>query len=185
MNRPVRIICAPIKYKVEPNDKPCARTIFNEQKTRNEPIKEDTLGFTSDGWELSPETRERIYKKWCWDDTNENQANVGDVFIFWDYNNKDKPGKGGKPGSWAGGDFIFHSVEAVRPSSERLPSWSTSFEQRQRNVLELSPPRFKLTYEEMIAYRAKPNFRRTNYPKSGFEPGSDLMLIIEQNVNPA
>lgn len=185
MNRPVRIICTPIKYEVKSAKKrlagePCARTDFNEQKVRNEPIKEDALRFTSDGWELSPETTERIYNIWCWDDAGKNLAKVGDVFIFWDYN-----GVKGDPSPWAGGDFIFHLVEAVRPPSERLPSWSNNVGQGSRNVLELSPPKFKLTYEEMKAYGARPTHMGTNYPTSGFEPGSELMLIIEKKVNPA
>jgi hypothetical protein len=184
---PRRVICTPIKFEVKSAKKrlegqPCSRTDYNEQKERNDPMKEDVLTFdkTSDGWKLTEEASNHIPKVpmvWCWDDREENKAKIGDVFIFWDYNGV---GKGGKGNPWGGGDFIFHLVEAVRPPSERLPSWHNNVGQGTRNVLELSPPKFKLTYEEMIGYGVRPQYHGTSYPKSGVEPGSDLMLLIEK-----
>ena len=157
-----KVICSPIPNKkksgkLRSQGKPCARTDFEEQEERNRHILDGNLF-------------------WCWDDAPENKANVGDIFIFWDY---DGEGKGEK-GQWRSGNFHFHKVISVRNPSERLPSWSANVGQSHRNVLELSPPKFKLTYDEMIKYGAKPQYHGTKYPKAGFERDSPLIKMIDE-----
>jgi hypothetical protein len=71
-------------------------------------------------------------------------------------------------------------VISVRNPSERLPSWSGNVGHGHRNVLELSAPKFTLTYDEMIKYGAKPDYHRTYYPKTGFERGSPLIKMIDE-----
>ena len=153
-----KVICSPIPKKKKSQGKPCARTDFEEQKERNKPILNGNLF-------------------WCWDDAPQNKANEGDIFIFWDYDGKSK----GEKGQWRSGDFHFHKVISVRNPSQRLPSWSANVGQSHRNVLELSPPKFKLTYDEMIKYGAKPDYHGTKYPKAGFERGSPLINMIDEN----
>ena len=157
-----QVICTPITNKIKTaKRKPCPRTDYIEQKKRNEPILNGNLF-------------------WCWDDGPPNKACVGDVFIFWDYNGV---GKGGPGNPWGGGDFIFHEVEAVRDPTNRLPSWSNNIGHQNRNVLELTPPKMTLTYEEMIGYGAKPQYHGTKYPKAGFHQDSELMRLINQSFN--
>jgi len=158
-----KVICSPIPFKKKTDlerrkGKPCARTDFEEQKERNRHILDADLF-------------------WCWDDGPQNKANEGDIFIFWNYDGK---GKGGPGNPWAGGTFIFHKVISVRNPNERLPSWSANVGQSHRNVLELSPPKFELTYDEMIKYGAKPQYHGTKYPKAGFERGSPLIKMIDE-----
>lgn len=159
-----KIICTPIRKKVKSlrkraSGEPCSRTDYNEQRQRNEHILDGDLF-------------------WCWDDAPSNKAQVGDVFIFWDYNGV---GKGGPGNPWGGGNFIFHEVESVRDPSKRLPTWHNNVGQGSRNVLELSPPKFTLTYDEMIECGGRPQYHGTKYPKAGFHEGSRLMRLIEQN----
>jgi len=158
-----KIICTPITIKVKSVKqrslgKPCPRTDYIEQQARNEPILNGNLF-------------------WCWDDGPGNKARVGDVFIFWNYNGV---GKGGPGNPWGGGEFIFHEVQAVCDPSNRLPSWYNNIGQRDRNVLELSTPKMKLSYEAMILHGAKPQYHGTKYPKAGFHQGSVLMALIDQ-----
>ena len=157
-----KVICSPIPNKkksdkLRSQGKPCARTDFEEQKERNDFILNGNLF-------------------WCWDDAPENKANVGDIFIFWDYDGKDK----GEKGQWRSGNFHFHKVISVRNPSERLPSWHVNVGQSHRNVLELSAPKFTLTYDQMINYGAKPDYHGTKYPKAGFKHGSPLINIIDE-----
>ena len=157
-----KVICSPIpnkkkSYKLRSQGKPCALTDFEEQKERNKPILNGDLF-------------------WCWDDAPENKANEGDIFIFWNYDGKGK----GEKGQWRSGNFHFHKVISVRNPSERLPSWSANVGQSHRNVLELSPPKFTLSYDEMIKYGAKPQYHGTKYPKAGFERGSPLIKVIDE-----
>jgi hypothetical protein len=157
-----KVICSPIPKnkksdKLRSQGKPCARSDFEEQKERNEFILDGNLF-------------------WCWDDAPENKANVGDIFIFWDY---DGEGKGEK-GQWRSGNFHFHKVISVHNPSERLPSWSANVGQSHRNVLELSAPKFTLTYDEMINYGAKPDYHGTKYPKAGFKRDSPLINMIDE-----
>jgi len=164
-HRTRQVICTPITNKVKSERqrrqlKPCPRTDYLEQKMRNEPILNGDLF-------------------WCWDDGPQNKARVGDVFIFWDYNGV---GKGGPGNPWGGGDFIFHEVQAVCDPSNRLPSWSNNIGQQNRNVLQLSPPKMTLTYEQMIEYGAKPQYHGTKYPKAGFHRDSELMRLINYMV---
>lgn len=151
-----KVICSPIPIKKK-SSQPCARTDFEEQQKRNEIILDGNLF-------------------WCWDDASKNKANVGDIFIFWDYDGKGK----GEKGQWRSGNFHFHKVISVRNPSERLPSWSANVGQSHRNVLELSPPKFTLSYEQMINYGAKPDYHGTKYPKAGFERGSPLINMIDE-----
>ena len=165
-DRARQVICTPITNKVKSEKqrrqgKPCPRTDYLEQKKRNEPILNGDLF-------------------WVWDDGPQNKARVVDVFIFWDYNGD---GRGGPGNPWAGGDFIFHEVLEVCDPSNRLPSWSNNIGQQNRNVLQLSPPKMKLTYEEMIKYGAKPQYHGTKYPKAGFHRDSELMRLINQSFN--
>jgi len=158
-----KVICSPIPKKKKRESqrsqgKPCARTDFEEQQKRNLPILNGDLF-------------------WCWDDAPKNKANVGDVFIFWDY---DGTGKGGPGNPWGGGSFIFHKVMSVSEPSNRLPSWHVNVGQTHRNVLELTPPKFALSYDEMIKYGAKPDYHGTTYPKTGFNSGSPLINIIDE-----
>jgi hypothetical protein len=113
---------------------------------------------------------------WCWDDAPENKAKVGDIFIFWDYDGKGK----GEKGQWRSGEFHFHKVISVCDPSHRLPSWHDNVGQSHRNVLELSPPKFTLSYEQMINYGAKPQYHGTKYPKAGFQRGSPLINMIDE-----
>jgi hypothetical protein len=98
-------------------------------------------------------------QKKYWDDGEKNNTEVGDVFIFWD------------------DLFIFHMVECVHEPTPRKKEWTDSVGNNKRNVLELSQPKFTLSYEDMMNYGAKP---RIKYPKSGFHKGSELMRMIER-----
>lgn len=162
-----KVVLTPIKCKQETprmraKGKPCARTDFNEQKKRNE--------FILDGNEF-----------WVWDDAASNQSRVGDIFVFWDY---DGVGKGGPGNPWGGGQFIFHSIVGVKSPKHRLSSWTNNVGQGDRNVLELSPPLFTLTYAEMIQYGTTPNYRGTYYPTTGFSKDSSIMSRIEKYLSP-
>jgi hypothetical protein len=71
---------------------------------------------------------------WCWDDSKYNKAKSGQYFAFMFYGKK----------------VIIHRILAVKPPSERLPSWSLNVGQTDRNVLELSLPLKELSWEEWI-----------------------------------
>jgi hypothetical protein len=90
------------------------------------------------------------YGKIQWEDAPQNKAVAGDVFIFWDC---------------ASNIFTFHKIHYVILTSER-------------NILGMSEYYMSLTYDEMIAYGAKPKRSGTYYPKAGFEPNSELMRLI-------
>lgn len=151
-----KVICTPIRDKPK-KTKPCSYTDFNEQCDRNKHILDANLF-------------------WGWDDGPRNQANTGDYFIFWVYDGQTK----GEKGQWRSGHFIFHRVLSVCDPRMRLPSWSKNVGQTHRNVLELSPPKLTLSYDQMMTYGARPQYHGTKYPKTGFEKGSPLMVLIEQ-----
>lgn len=69
---------------------------------------------------------------WCWDDSRFNKAKPGEYFAFMFY----------------GIRVIIHRITAVKPPSERLPSWSSNIGQTDRNVLELSHPLKEMTWHE-------------------------------------
>ena len=95
---------------------------------------------------------ELLYGEIKWEDAPQNKANDGDVFIFWDC---------------VSDIFTFHLVHGVSETQDR-------------NILDLSDCYMNLTYQEMIAYGAKPKRGGSYYPKAGFEPTSELMLLIEK-----
>lgn len=84
-----------------------------------------------------------------WEDAPQNKAVAGDVFMFWDC---------------ASDLFTFHKVHYII--------------ERERNIIAMSDHYMCLTYDEMIAYGAKPK-HGTYYPKAGFEPNSELRCLIE------
>ena len=157
-----RIICTPIPHTKKSAkwraSNPCARTDYNEQLERNK--------FILNG--------DNFY---CWDDGAKNEAEKGDIFCFWVY---DGVGKGGPGNPWGGGKFVFHEIDSVKDPSCRLPSWHNNVGQGNRNVLELSPPKLTLTYADMIKYGTRPSYHGTNYPTTGYEQGSKMMLLLEQ-----
>jgi len=71
---------------------------------------------------------------WCWDDSEFNKAKKGEYFAYLFYNKK----------------IVIHKITAVKPPSERLPSWSSNVGQTNRNVLELSEPVKEFTWQEWI-----------------------------------
>jgi hypothetical protein len=64
---------------------------------------------------------------WCWNDSTNNSAKVGDLFAFYFHGKK----------------VVFHEIISIRPPSERLPTWSNE----ERNVLILSEPLFKYNWD--------------------------------------
>jgi hypothetical protein len=83
------------------------------------------------------ELLERIYTgelNWCWDDGVYNKAKAGEYFAFMFYGKK----------------VIIHKILAVKPPSERLPSWSQNVGQTDRNVLELSEPLKEISWNEWL-----------------------------------
>ena len=83
-----------------------------------------------------------------WEDAPQNKALAGDVFIFW---------------NCASDIFTFHKVYYIIEGK--------------RNIIGMSDHYMSLTYDEMVAYGAKPKYG-TYYPKAGFEPKSELMRRI-------
>jgi hypothetical protein len=71
---------------------------------------------------------------WCWDDSKYNTAKPGEYFAF--FHHKDR--------------VVIHRIVAVKPPSERLPSWTANVGQTTRNVLELSEPLKELSWSEWI-----------------------------------
>ena len=92
------------------------------------------------------------YGELRWEDAPQNKAVAGDVFIFWDCSCD---------------LFTFHKVHYI-------------IETQGRNILALSECYITLTYEQMIAYGAKPKRSGSYYPKSGFETNSELMYLINK-----
>lgn len=93
---------------------------------------------------------ELSYGKIQWEDAPQNKAVAGDVFIFW---------------NCASNIFTFHRVYYVILTTGR-------------NLIGMSDHYKSLTYDEMIAYGAKPKRSGTYYPKAGFEPKSELMRLL-------
>ena len=85
-----------------------------------------------------------------WEDAPQNKGVHGDVFIFWDC---------------ASNLFTFHKIHYVLKTTER-------------NILRMSGSYMTLTYDQMVAYGAKPKRSNSYYPKKGFEHGSELMRMI-------
>jgi len=158
MSRSLTYSAIPFKFKN--NGKPCSRTDFNEQKQRN--------SFILHGDEF-----------WCWDDAPSNKSKPGDIFAFWEHDGGECFGPGH---SWQSGRFIFHVITDVKPSSERLPSWSKNVGQGTRNVLELSKPIFEKSYTEMIQCGVKLTNRGTTYCRAGFNEGDPLRDEIESKL---
>jgi len=152
-----KVICTPINHKLKKTS-PCSHTDFNEQTDRNKHILDGDLF-------------------WQWDDGPLNQAKPMDYFGFWVFDGQTK----GEKGQWRSGHFIFHRVLSVCNPNIRLPSWHKNVGHSHRNVLVLSPPKLTLTYDQMIAYGARPQYHGTKYYKSGFEKESPLMGILEQS----
>lgn len=71
---------------------------------------------------------------WCWDDTKFNKAKPGEYFAFFHHKNK----------------VVIHRILAVKPPSQRLPSWSSNVGQGDRNVLELSDPLIEISWKNWI-----------------------------------
>ena len=71
---------------------------------------------------------------WCWDDSRYNKARAGEYFAFMFYGTK----------------VIIHKILAVKPPSERLPSWSQNVGQTDRNVVELSEPLKEISWNEWL-----------------------------------
>jgi hypothetical protein len=69
---------------------------------------------------------------WCWDDTKYNKAKIGEYFAFFHHKNK----------------VVIHKILAVKPPSQRLPSWSSNVGQGDRNVLELSDPLMEISWKD-------------------------------------
>lgn len=81
------------------------------------------------------EQLERVTKdgqQWCWDDSRYNKAKPGELFAFY----------------FHGMRVVIHKILAVKPPSERLPSWSKNVGQGDRNVLELSAPITEISWSE-------------------------------------
>ena len=81
------------------------------------------------------EQLERVTKdgqQWCWDDSRFNKARAGELFAFY----------------FHGMRVVIHKILAVKPPSERLPSWSKNVGQGDRNVLELSAPIAEISWSE-------------------------------------
>lgn len=93
---------------------------------------------------------EQHYGEIQWEDAPQNKAVYGDVFIFWDC---------------ASNLFTFHKIHFVVQTSDR-------------NILRMSDHYMSLTYDQMVAYGAKPKRSNSYYPKSGFEQDSELMRIM-------
>lgn len=85
-----------------------------------------------------------------WEDAPQNKAVSGDVFMFW---------------NCASDLFTFHRVHYITETSGC-------------NIIAMSDSFMCLSYDEMVAYGAKPK-HGTYYPKAGFEPNSELRCLIE------
>jgi hypothetical protein len=72
---------------------------------------------------------------WCWDDSKNNTAKVGEYFGFYFYGIK----------------VIIHRITGVKDSTERLPSWSRNVGQGDRKVLELSDSLFEIDWDTWIS----------------------------------
>ena len=155
------IVCSPISVKPKSekqrrSGKPCSRTDYIEQQKRNEHILDGNMF-------------------WCWDDATKNKSKVGDIFIFWV-----DDGKHGPKGQWISGKMVFHQVNAVCDPSKRLSSWHKNVGQTTRNVLELSPPKLEMTYDQFYSYGGRPSYHGTYYPTTGFQKNGILRQIINQ-----
>jgi hypothetical protein len=159
VKQPPKLVVAPISSKIKKKKGiPCARTDYNEQLERNKPILNGNRFFV-------------------WDDGPSNLAKVGDYFVFWDHSGEVREGT---TCVWVGGHFIFHRIIEVHLPEHRLPSWSQNVGQTHRNVLTLSPPIITLTYDEILNYGLKPNYRGTHYSKTGWnEREVDLRQLVE------
>jgi len=71
---------------------------------------------------------------WCWDDSRYNKAKSGEYFAYLFYNTK----------------VIIHKIIAVKPPTDRLPSWSENVGQTDRNVVELSEPLIEFTWQQWL-----------------------------------
>jgi hypothetical protein len=104
--------------------------------------------------------------KWCWDDSKFNNSKPGDYFGFMFYGIKVK----------------IHRILAVKPTSERLPSWSSNVGQSDRNVLELSELVKEITWEEWIANDG-PKKRQCTYTTKDLSKNRKKLFIILNTTN--
>jgi|688.fasta_scaffold573192_1 hypothetical protein len=74
---------------------------------------------------------------WCWDDSQFNNANVGEYFGFYFYGIK----------------VVIHKITAVKETNERLPSWSSNVGQGNRKVIELTEPIEVIDWKTWISIR--------------------------------
>ena len=65
--------------------------------------------------------------RWCWNDSTNNSAKVGDLFAFYFHGKK----------------VVFHKILSIKSPEHRLPSWSNE----NRNFLELSCPLFEYDWD--------------------------------------
>jgi hypothetical protein len=70
--------------------------------------------------------------QWCWDDSRYNKAKSGEYFAFY----------------FHGMRVVIHKILDVKPTSQRLPSWSKNIGQADRNVVELSMPIAEISWSE-------------------------------------
>jgi hypothetical protein len=72
-----------------------------------------------------------------WDDSRSNKCKTGDLFVF-RFDSK---------------HVVFHIVEDVSDSSNRLESWSKNVGQTDRNVLKLSKKSITVPWEEWDSFK--------------------------------
>jgi hypothetical protein len=84
-------------------------------------------------WE-EQQKRCRNGEQMMWDDEPRNRSKAGDFLFVWHY--KDC--------------VTIHNIEAVFPSSKRLPSWSDNVGQTDRQVLYISNEIHRIDWDEWV-----------------------------------
>lgn len=69
---------------------------------------------------------------WCWDDSEFNKSEVGQLFVFFFPQKK----------------VVIHRIESIHDPTHRLPSWTKNVGQSNRNVLKLSEKLREFTMDE-------------------------------------
>jgi hypothetical protein len=82
-----------------------------------------------------------------WDDSRSNKTKVGDLFVF-RFDSK---------------HVVFHVVEDVSDSSNRLESWSKNVGQTNRNVLKLSKKSVVVSWDEWNSFNYYGGRQGTTY----------------------
>jgi len=103
---------------------------------------------------------------WCWDDSRYNKAKPKEYFAFLFYENK----------------VVIHQILEIKPSSERLESWYSNVGQTNRNVLELSLPLKKLTWNEWIMNDG-PQKKQGTYTTKKLSKNRPKLYSILQSLN--